>query len=87
MIMKTRKFGLNISKITENALEEYLKRIENLDYVKAEKVGFVSSFWCGRRDLNPGSQAWKACVLTRLDDGRKLGYGFFTERNADKMCY
>jgi hypothetical protein len=26
--------------------------------------------WCGRRDLNPGSQAWKACVLNQLDDDR-----------------
>ena len=31
--------------------------------------------WCGRRDLNPGLQAWKAytmndCVLTRLDHDR-----------------
>jgi hypothetical protein len=25
---------------------------------------------CGRRDLNPGSQAWKACVLNQLDDDR-----------------
>ena len=28
--------------------------------------------WCGRRDLNPGSQAWKACVLNQLDDDRHL---------------
>jgi hypothetical protein len=27
--------------------------------------------WCGRRDLNPGSQAWKACVLNQLDDDRQ----------------
>ena len=27
---------------------------------------------CGRRDLNPGSQAWKACVLNQLDDDRHL---------------
>ena len=26
--------------------------------------------WCGRRDSNPGSLAWKASVLTRLDDDR-----------------
>ena len=30
--------------------------------------------WCGRRDSNPGLQAWKAytvdCVLTRLDHDR-----------------
>ena len=29
-----------------------------------------NGIWCGRRDLNPGSQAWKACVLNQLDDDR-----------------
>lgn len=27
---------------------------------------------CGRRDLNPGSAAWRAAVLTRLDDDRPV---------------
>jgi hypothetical protein len=30
----------------------------------------ICGSWCGRRDLNPGSQAWKACVLNQLDDDR-----------------
>ena len=25
----------------------------------------MKSEWCGRRDLNPGSQAWRACVLNQ----------------------
>ena len=32
----------------------------------------IRNSWCGRRDLNPGLQAWKACVLTRLDHGRMV---------------
>jgi integrase len=26
---------------------------------------FGPELWCGRRDLNPGSQAWRACVLNQ----------------------
>ena len=47
-------------------LQFSLRTSNNFD-LKGKNCG-----WCGRRDLNPGSQAWKACVLNQLDDDRHL---------------
>ena len=76
-----KKVGLNISQFVENALKIGITALENANRQIAsiqtasnqntkESIGNAVSDRCGRRDLNPGSQAWKACVLTRLDDDR-----------------
>jgi hypothetical protein len=69
LVKKTRELGLNLSKTFENHLKQLLTQFSN---VNSPNNGGISGLWCGRRDLNPGSQAWKACVLTSLDDDRPL---------------
>ena len=61
-VVKTAKeLGLNMSKIAENALKEYIRRLEGSKTQTNGGTPFLSevSFgkedsWCGRRDLNPG---------------------------------
>jgi hypothetical protein len=53
--------------MTPDALSKVLTRSSR--YIK-EEGSLRERLWCGRRDLNPGSQAWKACVLNQLDDDR-----------------
>ena len=69
LVEKTRELGFNLSKTFENHLKQLLTQVLNVNSVN--NSGITGS-WCGRRDLNPGSQAWKACVLTSLDDDRSL---------------
>jgi len=67
----------------DRAYEEFSQASQETLLRKIDCVANATSFtldgygkrivlWCGRRDLNSGSQAWKACtqvdcVLTRLD--------------------
>ncbi len=69
LVEKTKELGFNLSKTFENHLKHLLTQFSNVNSVN--NCGIVN-VWCGRRDLNPGSQAWKACVLTNLDDDRPL---------------
>ena len=63
LVKKSRKYGLNISKIAENALKSYIERLERPKTETNTQGSFLSegsftkeSSWCGRRDLNPGRQ-------------------------------
>jgi hypothetical protein len=69
LVEKTRELGFNLSKTVENHLKQLLTQFLNANSPNNNRI---SGSWCGRRDLNPGSQAWKACVLTSLDDDRPL---------------
>ena len=67
LVRKAKDIGLNISKISENALKSIIEEIESPNPQSnpgnnPEKggTGTVGSDWCGCRDLNPGLQAWKA---------------------------
>jgi hypothetical protein len=70
LVAKSKSLGFNLSKTFENHLKHLMtqfspfKPMNNLDSTSK------NANWCGRRDLNPGSQAWKACVLNQLDDDR-----------------
>ena len=55
---KAREYGLNISKVSENALREMLRRLEQPVHpdqrADCPADGSAIFQWCGHRDLNPG---------------------------------
>jgi hypothetical protein len=59
LVAKSKSLGFNLSKTFENHLKHLMtqfspfKPMNNLDSTSK------NANWCGRRDLNPGSQAWK----------------------------
>jgi hypothetical protein len=71
-VQKPKSLGFNLSKTLENhskhLVTQFSTSIPQNNFYSTSK----SDKWCGRRDLNPGSQAWKACVLNQLDDDRHL---------------
>jgi hypothetical protein len=71
------RIGLNMSRICKNFLKQEIQRLQSSARQIVYRLALAclsSQDWCGRRDSNPGLQAWKAytidCVLTRLDHGR-----------------
>ena len=84
VLRTAQELGINVSKYCENALKIGIEALKNTQNQIQQQNKTQNSFSlsegsllpkekvleCGRRDLNPGSQAWKACVLTRLDDDR-----------------
>ena len=63
LVVKARELGLNISKISENALGEYIKRLEGVSSQTKTNGGLVDARSAshqqveGRgRDLNPGAR-------------------------------
>ena len=49
---KAQALGINISKVCENTLIQYIKAIEANNFL--DQPSFAKEGWCGRRDLNPG---------------------------------
>ena len=43
LVKKAKELGLNISKIAENALREYIRRLEGSDCEKGRNLGTVGS--------------------------------------------
>jgi post-segregation antitoxin (ccd killing protein) len=64
LVEKTRELGFNLSKVFENHLKEVLTQFSHVNTSNNFDNRDNASGWCGRRGSNPGSQAWKACVLT-----------------------
>ena len=67
LLRKTQDLRLNVSEVCENALREAVKALESISSKTEHNGGRLSGaacpeqpLWCGRRDSNPGSQAWKA---------------------------
>ena len=59
LVLEARGKGLNFSKILENALKEYLRRLNDSENEKeAEKT--VSEFVVRPPGFEPGSPAWQA---------------------------
>jgi post-segregation antitoxin (ccd killing protein) len=59
VVEKAKEIGLNISKVSENALIEAIKRLEGSDCSENREnmqSDCQNDRWCGRRDLNPGRQ-------------------------------
>ncbi|GAF67195.1 unnamed protein product [marine sediment metagenome] len=61
VIQKAKALGLNISKISENAIIAYIERLEGISVVKSpenspDNIAYVrlENDWCDRRGSNPG---------------------------------
>ncbi len=58
ILKRAQELGLNISKVSENAIIACIDALEG----QKDKTVFGEAFsrekgsWCGRRDLNPGRQ-------------------------------
>jgi hypothetical protein len=65
LVEKSRELGFNLSKTFENHLRQLLMQFSSVNLVNNCGNNGIHNVWCGRRDLNPGSQAWKACVLNQ----------------------
>ena len=66
LVEKARRYGLNFSKILENALREYIRRLEVETGGKKENCIFLGSKKCGGWDSNPRRatpQGPKPCAL------------------------
>ena len=60
IVKKARELGLNISKISENALKEYIKRLQGPNPQKDNSEGGIETVdadWWGRPDLNRGPES------------------------------
>ena len=74
VLKKAKEYGLNLSKIAENAVKEYIRRLEgssqqtetNGGYVDARSASNQHDWWAGP-DLNRRPSARQADVLTVLD--------------------
>ena len=70
LVAKSKSLGFNLSKTFENHLKHLMTQFSTVNSKNNVDSSSENVSWCGRRDLNPGSQAWKACVLNQLDDDR-----------------
>jgi hypothetical protein len=63
LIERARNHNINLSRITENALNNILSQIEPQNYQNNHFLNECSFpkkiHWCGRRDLNPSSRLGK----------------------------
>jgi hypothetical protein len=52
-----------------NNLSERSKNLREFNKIQQQEINpkqaYFGEIWCGRRDLNPGSLAWKAKVLNQ----------------------
>ena len=77
LVKKARELGLNISKISENALKDYIKRLEgyenhsNPNSVPSSVTSNNISSLVLRPGFEPGSPARKAGILSRAIFGRQ----------------
>ena len=72
---KAKELGLNISKVSENALKELIRRIERPDVQKEVKYCSDDSHndnWWGRPDLNRSPESPSLRAWTKLADGPSL---------------
>jgi post-segregation antitoxin (ccd killing protein) len=63
-VKKARRLGLNLSRILENALDEYLKRLEGSEIQTETNGGLIDARsaslqqdWWGRPDSNRGPES------------------------------
>ena len=57
---KSHNLGLNLSKTFENHLKHLMTQFSISSSVDNANSTSNNLVWCGRRDSNPGSQAWKS---------------------------
>ena len=70
IVKKAREMGLNLSKISENALK---KAIERLNKVEIEENGSISDFKMLRPGFEPGPRAREARMLDRATPSEPEG--------------
>jgi hypothetical protein len=59
LVEKSKSLGFNLSKNFENHLKQLMTQFSTCNSVDNVDSTSENVNWCGRRDLNPGSQAWK----------------------------
>jgi intergrase/recombinase len=59
LVAKSKSLGFNLSKTFENHLKQLMTQFSTCNSVNNVDSTSKNVSWCGRRDLNPGSQAWK----------------------------
>ncbi|MGD6933317.1 MAG: type II toxin-antitoxin system CcdA family antitoxin [Candidatus Bathyarchaeia archaeon] len=60
LVEKSKELGFNLSKTFENHLKQLITGNSPLTLQNNANLQGNNGKWCGRRDLNPGSLAWKA---------------------------
>jgi hypothetical protein len=66
LVSKSKALGFNLSKTFENHLKYLVKNFSTINLENNSDSKSKNGSWCGRRDLNPGSQAWK-CPSPKID--------------------
>jgi hypothetical protein len=66
LIEKSEKLGFNLSKTFENHSKQLITQFSTCNSWNNVDSTIKNVSWCGRRDLNPGSQAWKT-PLKQID--------------------
>jgi hypothetical protein len=79
IVAKSKAFGFNLSKTFENHLKHLMTQFSACNSVDNLDLTDKNVSWCGRRDLNPGSQAWKT-PLKEID--WKSRYHVYAKRAA-----
>jgi intergrase/recombinase len=59
LVEKSKSLGFNLSKTFENHLKQLMTQFSTCNSWNKFDSTSKNVSWCGRRDLNPGSQAWK----------------------------
>jgi intergrase/recombinase len=59
LVEKSKALGFNLSKTFENHLKQLVTQFSTCNSLNNVDSTSKNVNWCGRRDLNPGSQAWK----------------------------
>jgi hypothetical protein len=59
LVEKSKEMGFNLSKTFENHLKQLITHFSTCNSANNFNSTSKNVSWCGRRDLNPGSQAWK----------------------------
>jgi len=62
LVEKSKELGFNLSKTFENHLKQLMTGYSSVNSLNNVNSDNNKVSWCGRRDLNPGSLAWKASI-------------------------
>jgi hypothetical protein len=63
LVEKSKELGFNLLKTFENHLKQLMMQSQPSNLINNVDLESNKNTWCGRRDLNPGSLAWKASIL------------------------
>ena len=68
LVEKSKELGFNLSKTFENHLKQLMTGYSSVNSLNNVNSDNNKVSWCGRRDLNPGSLAWKASIPPMVVD-------------------